>query len=55
MFKKKKKSVFYLILCTPPHYGAEKKAALLKMSGIKIHSNKTSFLFFISNQRRGQC
>lgn len=33
------------ILCTPPHNGEKKKTALLKMSGIKIHSNVHCFCF----------
>lgn len=55
-FKKTKTKTkkLWSILGTPPHNGEEKKAALLKMSGIKIHSNvHFFFLFFMSNQRRG--
>lgn len=40
------------ILCTPSHYGEEKKAALLKMSGIKIHSTYIVFVFHEQSEKR---
>lgn len=41
------------ILGTPPHNGEEKKAALLKMSGIKIHSNVHFFFVFHEQSKKG--